>query len=185
MNEESSQPISFGRRIALLAAAHPERTAVVFVSSAGAERRLSWAELEGGANRMARLLAERGVSERAFVVIGLPNCAEHLMVAIGVWKLGACVLPLNAALPARERDQILEVARPAVVVADWENVSMALVRVDELKASERFSAEPLPDRIPQPGKAVASGGSTGRPKVIVDPNPWVRSPSGGRSRLAD
>ena len=25
-------------------------------------------------------------------------------------------------------------------------------------------------------KAIASGGSTGRPKVIVDPSPWARAP---------
>ena len=35
---------------------------------------------------------------------------------------------------------------------------------------------PLPDRVSDPGKALASGGSTGRPRIIVSPGPWERVP---------
>ena len=39
--------------------------------------------------------------------------------------------------------------------------------------AEVYSADPLPDRLPNPGKALGSGGSTGRPKLIVKPGPWA------------
>jgi len=110
------------------------------------------------------------------VVVALPNCTEHFMISIGAWKLGACVLPLKADLPPRERDQILEVARPAAIIANWDVHGTTLVHPDELEHARALSDAPLPDRVPHPGKAIASGGSTGRPKVIVDPNPWARVP---------
>ena len=38
----------------------------------------------------------------------------------GAWKAGACVLPLRWDLPEWERERVLEVARPTVVIGDWE-----------------------------------------------------------------
>ncbi|WP_169949582.1 amidohydrolase family protein [Microbispora sp. H11081] len=47
---------------------------------------------------------------------------------------------------------------------------------------------PQADRVPHPGKAICSGGSTGRPKIIIDPLPWARTPGDlgvlGRQGLA-
>src|SRR5439155_8531470 len=42
----------------------------------------------------------------------------------------------------------------------------------------------LPDVVPHPGRAIASGGSTGRPKIIVDPRPHVAVPD-TPSRVSD
>ena len=168
-----------GGRYPLLAQEHPEKTAIVFVSVDGSERQVSWRELDERSNQVARLLAGRGVGEHSLVVVGLPNCPEHYVATFAAWKLGALVLPLRAVLPGRERDQILELGDPAVVVADWEDVTFPLVTMNDLAASMALPAEPLPDRTPHPGKAIASGGSTGRPKIIVDPRPLVhRSPRG-------
>jgi bile acid-coenzyme A ligase len=173
MATQAVEAVSYGRRLSLLAAARPERAVIVFAPQGGAERVVTWRELDERSNQVARLLAGRGVGERSLVVVGLPNCPEHYVATFAAWKLGALVLPLRAALPGRERDQILELSAPAVVVADWEGVAFPLVTTDELAESVGLSAEPLPDRIPHPGKAIASGGSTGRPKIIVDPRPLV------------
>lgn len=165
--------VSYGRRLSLLAAARPEQAVIIFAPQDGAERMVTWRELDERSNRVARLLAGRGVGERSLVVVGLPNCPEHYVATFAAWKLGALVLPLRAALPGRERDQILVLGDPAVVVADWEGAAFPLVTMDDIAASVALSAEPLPERIPHPGKAIASGGSTGRPKIIVDPRPLV------------
>jgi bile acid-coenzyme A ligase len=169
----AGEAISFGRRVSILAAAHPERTALILVSKGGEERRISWSALDRESNRTARLLAGQEVGSSSTVVVGLANCAEHFLISLAAWKLGACVIPLNPALPPRERDALLQLARPTVVVADWEGIDGSLSRSD-LERASRLSADPLPDRIPHPGKAIASGGSTGRPKLIVDPSPWAR-----------
>ena len=173
---EVNEPLSFGRRISELAAQNPHKTAMVFISPKGDERRTSWSELDARSNRFARLLSERGVSEHSLVIVGLSNCPEHILVTVGGWKLGACVLPLNASTPARERDQILDIANPKVIVADWEGIPGKVIRPSDFEQVENLSDEPLPDRVPHPGKAMASGGSTGRPKVIVNPKPWAGVP---------
>ena len=168
--------VSFGRRISMLADDHPDRTALVFVPRDGDERTVSWRELDERSTQFAHLLAERGVDERSLVVVGFPNCPEHYFAAYAAWKLGALVLPVRFNLPRRERDQILEVGNPAVVVADWDAVPFPLLTSADVRRSHEYALTRLPDRTPNPGKSIGSGGSTGRSKIIVEPGPWARVP---------
>ncbi len=164
--EGSGRAVSFGRRIGELTAQHPQRTAIVFAPATGPEEVVSWVALEKASNRAARLLAAQGVDQCSLVAIVLPNSVEHYVASMAVWKLGGCVLPLSPALPPIAREEVLAVARPTLVMD----------RVAALEPAADFAAGALPDRVPRPGRAVASGGSTGRPKVIVDPAPWARIP---------
>lgn len=181
--EASGEGLSYGRRIAQLAERHPAKPAIIFVWADGAETTITWDEYNRESNRVARLLAEHGVDDQSMVAIGLPNCPEHYLAAAGAWKLGACVLPLSAALPQRERDGILEVSGARLVVADWEDVRPVLLRRADLARRREYSDEPLPDKVPDPGYAMGSGGSTGRSKVIVIPRPWVYSSLGLARRV--
>jgi len=168
---EQEQTPTFGERIAELADAHPDAPALIFLprDEADVERTLTWREFDGQANQVARILAERGVGVGTVVVVGLWNSLEAILATAGAWKLGALVLPLRAALPNRERDQILELAQPALVIAgEWEDVGFPLLHPDELGKLGAYSSEPLPSEAPNPGKAIASGGSTGRSKIITD-----------------
>lgn len=156
-------------RLSELTAEHPERDALIFVTQQGDETRLSWRELDRQSNRIARLLAGLGTTHASMVVVGVWNCPEHFLVTYAAWKLGALMLPLRAVLPPFERDQILELANPAAVFADWEGLDYPTLRPAELHdRAAAYSDEPLPNVYPHPGKAIASGGSTGRSKIIVD-----------------
>lgn len=176
MAEETNEPISYGRRLSMLAAEHPNKAAIIFAPVEGPGRTMTWGELDRASNRVARLLEERGVNGRAMVVVGLPNWPEHYVATFATWKLGALVLPMRSSLPARERDQILEVGTPAVVVANWEDVAFPLLTTADLASADAYADTPHPDRIPHPGKSIGSGGSTGRSKIIVDPNPLAKVP---------
>ena len=158
---------SFMRRIARLAEAHPDRAAIVFAAISGEEQTISWSALERQTNQIARLLADRGVVADSMVVTGVWNSPEMIAFTIAAWKLGARVLPLRAILPARERDAILQLARPALVLAEWDEVVWPAIQSRELSAAAAYPDGPLPD-VPHPGKAIGSGGSTGHPKLIVD-----------------
>jgi bile acid-coenzyme A ligase len=159
-----------GQRIDALAALHPERAAITFAPRQGPPEMTSWARLAAESNQAARLLETRGVGQGSTVVVVLPNSTAHFIVSIAVWKLGGCVLPLSAALPAWERDQILDLARPALVAGSFTNpgAGWESLGTDEL-CWGALSSAPLPVRVPSPAGAVASGGSTGRPKIIVHP----------------
>ncbi len=174
MNED--KPISFGRRVTMLATEHPDKTAIVFVRQDGEERTVPWQELDRRSTQVAHLLAARGIDRGSMVINGLPNCIEHFFVTIGAWKLGALILPLNAAMPVRERNALLDLAQPKVVVADWTDAPFQVVTPEEIRQSTALSDQALPDVLPHPAKAIGSGGSTGRPKIIVDPDPWAFVP---------
>lgn len=183
VTERMSEPISYGRRLSMLAATHPDKAAILFAPVEGPERTVTWAELDRATNRAARLLETHGVNERSMVVVGLPNWPEHYIATFAAWKLGALVLPMRSSLPVRERDQILAVGMPAVVVANWENVAFPLLTTADLARADSYSDAPHPDRVPHPGKSVGSGGSTGRSKIIVDPRPLAKIPMApGESR---
>jgi bile acid-coenzyme A ligase len=163
-----TETATFGQRLAELADLHPEKAAVIFLPIAGEDQVLSWQQLDRQSNQLARLLAERGVREGATIVVGLWNSPEHILLTIAGWKLGALVLPLRAILPKPERDGIMALAEPALVCADWDDVAYPTLRPDEIPRFTDYDDAPLATNPPHPGKAIASGGSTGRSKIIVD-----------------
>lgn len=172
---QSSQLISPGKRATMLAEEHPDKTAIIFVPQDDQpERYVSWQELESRSNQFARIFqSEFGVDENSLVVIGLWNCVEHYFCALGAWKLGAMTLPLRGEMPERERDQMLELGQPKVVICNWDGLDFPSISPKELLAkADDYSTEPLPDVMPDPGYSMGSGGSTGRPKIIVIPGPY-------------
>ena len=145
--------ISYAQRLADHAASGPAHPALT-TDAAGEQHTTSRGELEALANRTARALAAQGVVQDDLVTIALPNGVEFVATTIACWKLGAVPQPVSARLPARELDAIIELAAPRVVVR-------TPLDVDE------FDAGPLPDAVSNPYKAMTSGGSTGRPKLIL------------------
>jgi bile acid-coenzyme A ligase len=171
--------VSFGQRVADLAARHPDRTALHLVAADGSRTSRTWHELERAASALARVLLARGVRSSTMVVVAVGNVAEHVEVTLAAWKLGACVLPLSPRLAVPERDQILEAVGPDRVVVTVGDPVVGDVDLDSPRVREELAAlgcAPLDVRTPHPGKAIGSGGSTGRSKVVVDPRPWAASP---------
>ncbi len=146
--------ISYGRALAELAQRDPHRVVVV-----DAERSVTRGEFERCTNRLARAFAKRGVVEGDFVTLPLPNSIELFEACMATWKLGAVPNPISPEMPPKERDAIIARANPRLVV-DAETV--ATWRDDAARSSA-----PLPDRVSPHVRALASGGSTGQPKLIV------------------
>lgn len=168
---------SFSAQLHQLAAEQPDVVSLESVAADGTRERLTWAELDTWTTQVAHLLAARDVTAGSTVVIGYPNGIEHVVSAWATWRLGAMVLPINHRSPRGEGAALMEVARPGAVLADWPETSAAITR-DELRAARRDGTPgSLPDVIPRPGKSVGSGGSTGSPKIIVDPQPWAKDPA--------
>jgi bile acid-coenzyme A ligase len=138
---------------------------------------LTWEELERGANARARAFTERGVKPGDFVAIGLPNSNAFFETTFAVWKCGATPTSLSWRLPRGEAAAVLEILKPALVVggeADW-NAPNSLP-ADYVP--EGLSDQPLASPVARHWKAMTSGGSTGRPKVILDHQPAVVDTAG-------
>ena len=159
--------VSYPRALAIHAERDPEGIAVVHE-----ERALGRAELERRSNRLARAYAALGVERGDRVTIALPNGIPFLEAASAVWKLGAVPNPVSPLLPERERAALVALAEPALVVGlEGERYRGRPCLPADFAPDPALSDAPLPDRRSPSSQAIASGGSTGRPKLIVDALP--------------
>jgi bile acid-coenzyme A ligase len=135
----------------------------------------SRAEVEASANRRARQLEALGVGSHDAVIIALPNGAEFYLTTLACWKLGATPAHVSWRLTEPEFAEIVDWARPKLVVGgpaadrDWGAPSLQ----PGVAPDPGLSADSLGERDWGPWKMATSGGSTGRPKLVVDPNPAV------------
>ncbi|SOC49666.1 bile acid-coenzyme A ligase [Blastococcus aggregatus] len=172
--ETPPEPVPIGLRVAQLAEQYGDAPAV---ACEGTTR--SWTELDRRTNRLARALLARGVVLGDLVTIGLPNSVEFVEACVACWKVGAVPQPVSAAMPPLELQGIVELANPPLVIARGElALDRPIVDVDQLLAESEDDG-PLPVVISPAYKAPASGGSTGRPKLIVSGQAGVVDPLGG------
>ncbi|MBV8790019.1 MAG: AMP-binding protein [Mycobacterium sp.] len=163
-----SEPVPpIGTQISALAELAPDEPAVTCDGVT-----ITRAELDRSTNRLARAYAERGVGVGDYVTMVLPNSIEWIQAAVACWKLGAVPQPLSARLPETELQGLLEL-RPPTLLVGREHPEMASVPAGFVPASTLSDAT-LPEAVSPVWKAMGSGGSTGRPKLIE---------SGGDSRI--
>ncbi|MER6313262.1 AMP-binding protein [Streptomyces sp. NPDC001581] len=89
---------TLGQLLRRWAAAYGGRTALV-----GGDRRVTYAELDSWADRLAAGFASRGIRPGDRIVVQLPNTPEFVAVCFGLFRLGA--LPVFA-LPAHRHNEI-------------------------------------------------------------------------------
>jgi bile acid-coenzyme A ligase len=130
-------------------------------------------ELDRSTNRLARAYAERGVGVGDYVTMVLPNSIEWIQAAVACWKLGAVPQPLSARLPDAELQGLLELRPPALLVGRHSHAEIPSVPAG-FAPDPTLSDAALPAAVSPVWKAMGSGGSTGRPKLIE---------SGGDSRI--
>ena len=165
--------IPISRVVAYWAEIQPDRVALVHE-----DEQLDWKTLEKTTNQLARAYQALGVKQNDFVTIALPNGIEFFQASLAAWKLGATPQPVSAKLPKFELDQLIELAAPGLVVgiADGEYADVTSVAIGYTKTVTKdstVSTEQLPEATADSLKAMTSGGSTGRPKLIVSSIPAV------------
>lgn len=155
-----SEPVPpIGTQIAALAALAPDEPAVTCDGLT-----LTRAELDASTNRLARAYADRGVGVGDYVTMVLPNSVEWIQAAVACWKLGAVPQPLSARLPEAELQGLLDLRPPALLVGR-EHHEIPSVPAGFTPGPDCSDA-PLPEAVSPVWKAMGSGGSTGRPKLI-------------------
>ncbi|WP_242884761.1 non-ribosomal peptide synthetase [Actinomadura litoris] len=138
---------------------------------------LTYAELDARANRLAHLLAGRGIGPERAVAIALPRGLDQVVAVLAVLKTGAAYLPLDLGYPADRIAFMLADTRPACVIttADAALPGDGLPRV---LLDDPALLDGLPEHAPDgaarhpahPAYVIYTSGSTGRPKGVVMPS---------------
>ncbi|GGW03189.1 hypothetical protein GCM10010230_37770 [Streptomyces narbonensis] len=177
--EEQTLPALFARRLA----ERPDAVAVVDRS-----RSVTYAQLDARADRLARLLAARGVGAESVVGVAVPRSADMIATVLAALKLGAAFLPLDLVHPGDRLTYMIENSGAAVVVGtepvagkipDVRGVPVLLLDAPETKAELQALDGPLPSVGPiglhQAAYVIYTSGSTGRPKGVVVPHEGIAS----------
>ncbi|MFG2957379.1 amino acid adenylation domain-containing protein [Streptomyces sp. NPDC048291] len=129
----------------------PDRVAVV-----GEHEVLSYGEFNGRANRLAHWLVERGAGPESIVAVRIPRSVDLMVAVYAVVKAGASYLPVDTDLPEERVRQVLDRARPLLVL-------------DEVLPDVSACPETNPVRVLSPDNAayeMYTSGSTGGPKGV-------------------
>lgn len=160
-------PTSIAERLAQLAADDPHR---VLLSCGDVHRTAG--QLESASNRLAHHFATLGVSDGDFVTIALPNGVQFVESVFAIWKLGATPQPVSPRLPGTELDAIIGLANPSLVLGvDPERLPDRVCLANAFEVPATTPSTPHPPRFARYHRAPTSGGSTGRPKLILDRRP--------------
>jgi amino acid adenylation domain-containing protein len=174
--------ICFHQRFEMHAQATPDRVAVM-----AGENSLTYGELEHRANRIAAELRARGAGPEKLVGVCIARSADLIAALLAVAKSCAAYVPLDPGYPAGRILNILEDARPLVILTTSnlspslpvpnEGFSFDVICLDKLRedaAPESIneqngpqSSSALPDNL---AYVIFTSGSTGRPKGVQIPH---------------
>ena len=152
-------------------AAHPDRPALVHEGT-----RLTAGELVGRVRELAAALRGRGVGTGDVVAVSLPREPVLVIALLAVLDAGAAFLVLDPAHPPQRRRELLDDARPVLLLATGDTLAdlsgpapsgpapAVLDPTGPLPAGPAASGPLDPDR---PVYVLYTSGSTGRPKGVL------------------
>lgn len=161
--------VSFARHLADLASAAPTAIAVT-----DDRRHVDRLRLQRESAALAVELRQRGAGVGDFVTVALGNGIEFIEAFIACWMIGATPQPVSSKLPDAELDAIVELAGSAVVIGREHAGRPSIPTWDGATVPADHpipDPDSLDDIVSPSWKAPTSGGSTGRPKLIVHGDP--------------
>jgi amino acid adenylation domain-containing protein len=152
------------------------RTPDAVALTEGAEH-VTYQELNRRANQLAHHLVAAGVRQHDIVGVHLVRSADLVVAMLAVLKAGAAYLPLEPALPAQRRRQMLAECAPRLVITapplDWPDpgVRELSLRRDAALIAACAGTDP---RLPVSPESLVyvpyTSGSTGRPNATGVPH---------------
>ncbi|MBW7477118.1 amino acid adenylation domain-containing protein [Paenibacillus oenotherae] len=161
--------LSASRLFERIASEHPGRTAVV-----SGEFRLTYAELNERANRLAHVLADKGVGPDVIVALIADRTAERIIAMLAILKAGGAFLPVDPSYPAERIAYMLQDSGAGLAIADMKYTSLLPEELhvldlqdaadEEKGSSENLQADPSPEHL---AYMIYTSGSTGLPKGVM------------------
>jgi acyl-CoA synthetase (AMP-forming)/AMP-acid ligase II len=166
---------------------HPDKLALVDDRAGGEVRRFTFAELDAASNRLAHVLADRGLGPGVKVAWCGQNSAGVVTLVHAARKIGATAVPLNYRFSDEEAAFVTDHSDAAVVYVDAELAPLfgrireqiprvrtilvfdgatptAMESADELTAAAPADLPDVPDAEAAAATMIYTSGTTGRPK---------------------
>ncbi|MEO8069884.1 MAG: amino acid adenylation domain-containing protein, partial [Acidobacteriota bacterium] len=138
-----------------------------------ADQRLTYLELDGASNALARRLIRVGVGAGDIIGVCLERSVELVVAIVAVLKSGAAYVPFDPDYPAARLDDMRQDANVRVIVTtqgvasrlDFGAARILIVDVGDLDSEE---VPPLPAvSLEDLAYVIFTSGSTGRPKGVM------------------
>jgi amino acid adenylation domain-containing protein len=145
----------------------PDAMALVFENS-----QLTYGELNRKANRLSRLLREKGVSTRDIVGILCQRSLEMVIALMAVLKTGGTYLPIEPSYPAERIQFMLKDSSVRTLLVSGENSFStdvaAVIPLDDRTLGWGEEGKIAPGRqSPHHAYIIYTSGTTGRPKGVA------------------
>ncbi|WP_155804576.1 AMP-binding protein, partial [Magnetospirillum fulvum] len=142
---------------------------------------LDYSELAARAERIAGVLAARGIGPGAFVGLWMSRSIDLHAALLGILRSGAAYIPFDADAPSDRIAECLADCRAAAILVDADTAGriaqpLPAPVLDVAPLLNAAPAEPAPaprDRgatSDSPAYLIYTSGSTGRPKAVVVPH---------------
>ncbi|WP_326594000.1 non-ribosomal peptide synthetase [Streptomyces sp. NBC_01294] len=160
------------------AARTPDAVAVVFEGS-----EVTYADLNARANRLARLLIDRGVGPESLVAVMMHRSVDLVVALLAVTKAGGAYLPIDPDYPAERISYLLTDAQPLLVLTSTDlasrltggelshlavNDPRTTTALEDFQVTDPADTERRASLLPaHPAYVIYTSGSTGRPKGVA------------------
>ncbi|MCG1056113.1 amino acid adenylation domain-containing protein, partial [Mycetohabitans sp. B5] len=177
----TAQPVSATTLPALFeaqVAKAPDAIALAFE-----EQRISYAELDIEANRLAHYLIAEAIGPEDIVALALPRSPQMVIALLAILKAGAAYLPLDPDYPPDRLAFMLADAKPRLIITDTLTaerlpdastqrlclddaaVVAQLACLSDIAPCDATRCQPL--RPEHPAYLIYTSGSTGKPKGVI------------------
>ncbi|WP_087913539.1 non-ribosomal peptide synthetase [Paenibacillus donghaensis] len=146
----------------------PYQTAIIFEG-----RKLTYAELNEKANRLARVLRHRGLKPNMVVGIIMERSLEMMVCLFGILKAGGAYLPIDREYPKDRMDYLLQNSNAQFLILQHQDIAKVefggqIISMDQPDSfhedGSNLSCINKPDDLVY---VIYTSGSTGRPKGVM------------------
>ncbi len=128
------------------------------VAAVQSQRSLSYQSLDTLSNQYARFLLKSGAHPDSIIAVQMNFCIELYIVLLGIWKIGATLVPIDISVSAKQLENILEDCTPKLFINHLDIQELSGFSTQKINLSTSWESIAY---------IIYTSGSTGKPKGVA------------------